>query len=100
MSSGDADTNSVDNDYGQYDDLEAALVIAAADADARSHVHLEEEQEENGVKQDYHQESLGYYQNDEPKSEKEEQTRKAIKRKLSEEVDEESSPGRVFFVQR
>lgn len=90
MSVVDADTSSADHDYGQYDDLEAALVIAAADADARNHVRLEEEQEEgaNGVKQDY-QESLGYYQNDENPKEQVEVARKSLKRMLSEDKEEE-----------
>lgn len=106
MSSDDADTNSGNNEYGQYDDLEAALVIAAADADARSHVQVrsEEEQEEgasanNGVKEEYQQETLHYYQNDEQKpEEKVEESRKGTKRKLSEDEVEEDIPGNVFFL--
>lgn len=99
MSAVDADTNSTSNDgYGQYDDLEAALVIAAADADARNHVvRSEEEQEEDGkeVKQQESEESLGYYQNNVAKTEvKEPEQRKTFKRQLS---DDEDYSGIYFF---
>lgn len=95
MSSVDADINSSSgNDYGQYDDLEAALVIAAADADARNHVRVEEQQREQqeddgGEQKQEYEESLGYYQNDEQKvKEKEQEPRRGLKRKLSGEEDE------------
>lgn len=85
MSSIDGDTNSANNDYGQYDDLEAALVIAAADADARNHVQTEEEKEDvNEVKQEY-KESLGYYQTDDQKTELK---RPNLKKSLPEEEED------------
>lgn len=84
------DTN-LTNDYGQYDDLEAALVIAAADADARNHVRVEEERENDGEnsKLEY-EESLGYYQNEDRRVEENEEEKRSRKRRSDVKADNEA----------